>query len=134
MAQPHYDVRDANPLAAKTSSAPNTLSERYWGLNWKEILPWHFDDVSVEVGDLSVALPFVAKHYATIFMRTQEYEYPFYEETMTAAKGRFLGECDTFIFRCENEIVGLLMSHPTDWSTYYMRTAAVLPEFRKRGL
>ena len=26
------------------------------------------------------------------------------------------------------------MSHPSDWSTYYMRTAALLPEYRGRGL
>lgn len=108
-------------------------SRRLWGLCWDTVLPWSIDDVSVEVGTFADALPFIRDHYARIF---GEGSAPgrFLSDPMTGAKRRFGDEMDVLAFRHEDSTVGLLMAHPLDWSTYYMRSVALLPEYRDRRL
>jgi ribosomal protein S18 acetylase RimI-like enzyme len=71
------------------------------------------------------------EHYGEIFGSERD---RFLVEPMTAAKRRFCSETDIFLFRAEDRTVGLLMGHPTDWSTYYIRTTAFIEEYRARGL
>jgi hypothetical protein len=112
---------------------PPSLSKRVLDLNWEQILPWSFEEVTVESGTFEDALPFIAEHYAQIF-GTEEGPARFLVEPMTPAKRRFGAEMDVFLFRAEGRTIGVFMSHPSDWSTYYMRTAALLPEYRGRHL
>ena len=109
------------------------LSKRLWDLDWRRILPWSFEEVTVESATFDDALPFIAEHYARIF-GTQEGPQRFLAEPMSPAKRRFGAEMDVFVFRAEGRTIGVFMSHPSDWSTYYMRTAALLPEYRGRHL
>jgi hypothetical protein len=53
---------------------------------------------------------------------------------MSEAKHRFCTESDAFLFRVGSRPVGLLLANPVDWSTYYMRSVAILSEFRERHL
>lgn len=116
-----------------SSAAPVTLSQRYWGLEWSSVLPWQFDDITVESATFDEAMPFIKEHYARIFGGGAG-EARFLASPMTAAKHRFCAETDIFLFRAPGRIVGLFMAHPSDWSTYYIRSVAVLPEFRERRL
>ena len=129
MAQPNLL---APPISARApKSAP--LSRKLWDLDWAQILPWSFEEVAVELGTFDEALPFIAEHYGRIF-GADELAGRFLVEAMTPAKRRFGAEMDVFLFRAEGQTVGIFMSHPSDWSTYYMRTAALLPEYRGRHL
>ena len=109
------------------------MSQRLWDLDWSRVLPWSFEEVTVESGHFDDAAPFIREHYARIF-GTENNEGRFMASPMTDAKYRFCAESDVFVFRVEGETVGIFVSHPSDWSTYYMRTAALLPEYRGRGL
>jgi ribosomal protein S18 acetylase RimI-like enzyme len=110
-----------------------SLSRRLWNLDWNAVLPWKFEDVTVEIGAFGDALPFIEEHYARIF-GADENQGRFLASPMTAAKRRFCDEADVFLFRASGQTIGIFLSHPSDWSTYYMRTAALLPEYRGRGL
>jgi ribosomal protein S18 acetylase RimI-like enzyme len=114
-------------------SAPRavSLSQRLWGLDWEALLPWQIDDVSVDLGSLEEALPFMRDHYTEIFSTGDG---RFFTEMMSEAKRRFFAEMDIFVLRVAAETVGLVMGHPSDWSTYYMRNGALLPEYRARGV
>lgn len=107
-----------------------SMSRRLWDLDWSEVLPWRFDDVTVEYGTFEDAASFVAAHHATIFGAPDR----FLVEPATPARQRFWSEMDVFVFRAEDRVVGLCAGHPTDWSTYYVRTFALLPEYQERGL
>jgi hypothetical protein len=109
------------------------LSSRLWDLNWSQVLPWRFEEVRVEVSTFDGVMPFVHEHYARIF-ETHETEPRFLVDQSTDKKRRFGAEMDVFVFQAPPGIVGVLMGHPTDWSTYYMRTVAIMPEYRKRRL
>jgi hypothetical protein len=110
------------------------LSERLWGLDWDRVLPWTLDDgISVESAAFDDALPFIQEHYASIF-GTDAHEQRFLASPMTEAKRRFCAESDVFLFRIGSRTVGLLLANPIDWSTYYMRSVAILSEFRERHL
>jgi RimJ/RimL family protein N-acetyltransferase len=51
---------------------------------------------------------------------------------MTEAKRRFCEEMDILLYRAAGRTVGVCTAHPTDWSTYYIRTLSLLPEYRER--
>src|SRR5688572_8854292 len=135
MAQLH--VLCAPPPTVTTR--PTTLSQRLWDLDWSRILPWQVDDeVTIEHATFDDASPFIHAHYAAIFGSSDG---RFVAEPMTPAKRRFCSEMDFFVFRSklreleqpgEGGIVGVFSAHPTDWSTYYMRSAAYLRKYRGR--
>jgi len=82
---------------------------------------------------LDGALAFTRDHYARIFGAVPN-DARFLSEPMTPAKARFLAESDRFAFRDGGEMIGLLVGNPIDWSTYYWRSVAFLPEQQGRGL
>ncbi|HEY8428818.1 MAG TPA: GNAT family N-acetyltransferase [Sandaracinaceae bacterium] len=89
--------------------------------------------VRVQLASLDEALAFTARHYARIF-GSDPADDRFYAEALTPAKLRFLAVSDRFSFWENEEPIGLLMGNPIDWSTYYWRTVAFLPEHQGRGL
>jgi len=107
-----------------------SMSERLWGIDWRVLLPWTFDDVRVEYSRFADVEPFIADLYPKTF----NVERQWLSEGTTEAKRRFGEEMDVFTFCADEKIVGVVAGHPTDWSTYYWRTAAILPEYRQRQL
>jgi ribosomal protein S18 acetylase RimI-like enzyme len=92
-----------------------------------------FEEVVVELSTFDEALPFVEKNYPRIF-GASGFESRFLTDPMTETKRRFGAEMDVFQFRAPEGVIGVIMCNPTDWTTYYIRTAAFLPEFRERHL
>lgn len=107
-----------------------TLSERLWDLDWSNVLPWQFDGAVMVRSTYAEASSFMTAHYADIFGR----ETRFFVEGASDAKRRFWDEMDVFAFRADDEVVGIAAGHPTDWSTYYVRTLALLPAVRERRI
>jgi hypothetical protein len=97
------------------------------------VLPWTFDEIAVESASFDEALPFIQEHYPSIFGSSAS-EPRFVASPMTEAKHRFCTASDVFLFHMGSRIVGLLLANPADWSTYYMRSVAILPQFRERRL
>jgi ribosomal protein S18 acetylase RimI-like enzyme len=122
--------------AALSICAPlvTPLSRRLWDIDWGADGVWNIDDdVTVENTRFADALPFIQEHYARIF-GADEVGDRFVASPMTPAKRRFCDESDVFVFRSGAQTIGILIGHPTDWSTYYIRTAALLPDYRGREL
>jgi|GEM_PF-809804 len=107
-----------------------SLSRQLWDLSWDRHLPWTFDDVTVEAAPFDDALPFIQAHYPRIFAGQQR----FLHEEMSPMKRRFSARMDTFLFRAGDATVGVLLAHPSDWTTYYARSVAVLPAHRGKQL
>lgn len=110
-----------------------TLSQRWWGLDWREVLPFHFDDGRTEFATMNEVLPFVKQHYPGIF-GVRDLESRWLENPMTEAKRRFFAEMDCFLFRVDGEVAGVVIAHPGDWTTYYVRSTGLLPQYRERRL
>jgi len=128
MVQPRA-LDDARASAVRRAGETTLrMSERLWALQWPS---WTFGGISVEPGTFEEAAPFIADHYPTIFATEPN---RFLEEKMTDAKRRFLAECDVFLFRADAQDVAIGIGHPTDWATYYIRTFALLPQYRDRGV
>lgn len=108
-----------------------SMAMRLWSLDWSAHLPWHFDDGRAEVATVADALPFVREHYPSIFGLPEGCGH-FLPSPMTEAKRRFFEEMDFFFVRVEDRTAGVVMGHPSDWNSYYVRSAAMLPEFRER--
>lgn len=114
------------------AAAPASASARLWDVDWRAFVPRAVDDaISIELGTTDEAQAFIVEHLPEIFDGASA---NFLAEKMTSAKRRFFEEMDAFLFRSDERVIGLALGHPTDWSTYYVRTLAVLPEVRQRGL
>lgn len=114
---------------------PSNASRRLLGLDWSATLPWTFDDITVDLGTFEAdAMPFMATHYGEIFGMSDPSTARFLVEPMTPSKLRFGAEMDVFVFRDAGTPIGLIVAHPTDWSTYYVRTAALLRDYRRKHL
>jgi RimJ/RimL family protein N-acetyltransferase len=110
-----------------------TLSQRWWGLDWRAVLPFDLEDGRAEFATMADVLPFVKEHYPAIF-GAKDVESRFLENPMTEAKRRFFAEMDFFLYRVEGEVAGVFMAHPWDWTSYYLRSTGILPQYRERGL
>lgn len=109
------------------------MSKRLWGLDWRAVLPWQLGDIVVEAVSHEAILPFMKAHYPSFFGMDEGHSL-FLIDPMTEAKRRFFSEMDCFLFRDGDKTVGIGAGHPSDWTTYYFRTAAFLHEYRDRGL
>ena len=121
------------PPAPTRTRAPVPTSRRWWRLDWREVLPWHFEDARVDVATSDEAQTFMRQHYGDIF-GAAEFDGRFLANPMTEAKRRFYDEMDCFAFRVGGAMVGVFVANPSDWSTYYARSTALLPEFRERQI
>jgi L-amino acid N-acyltransferase YncA len=118
--------------ATRAKSTPRA-SLRLWGLDWRAELPWHVDGYSIEHASFDETMRFVEEHYASVF-GLRECAGRFLPSPMTDAKRRFFHEMDMFAFRADDRVVGVAMAHPSDWTTYYVRSIAILPAHRETGL
>jgi RimJ/RimL family protein N-acetyltransferase len=103
-------------------------------LRWEDHLPWRLEnDIVVCASSLDESYRFIAKHYAAIFEPNEAS--PFKSEPLDEVKERYFRSVgDFFEFKRDGETVGISMSNPSDWSTYYMRSSALLPDVRSHGL
>lgn len=118
-------------IDAASSSRPEPLSKRWWDLDWASAMPWECGGVTVRYGTMDDALPFIQGHYGAIFGEADD---RFLSDPMCPRKVRFYREADVFLIEDAGVIVGLQIATPTDWSTYYVRTLAILPAYRGRGV
>jgi len=124
---------DVSPRVASVPITHRPRSRSLWGLDWRDHFPRSFGEISAHAASFDDALPFIGRHYDAIFRRDPSTD-RFLADPMTHAKRRFGAEMDAFILRDEGEEIGTLIGHPTDWTTYYMRSVALLPRYRERHL
>lgn len=117
--------------AQPTTTVAARTSKRWWGLDWSKHLPWTCEGWEVVLAEMDEVVPFIAEHYPKIFPPCSEPE-RWFGDPMTDAKQRFYREADVFLMRQlgEPKPFGVVIMHPTDWSTYYLRTMALLTDQR----
>lgn len=118
------------------SSVPSseTFSAGIFGLDWAASMPWDLDGgVRMVPASVDHVLAFVGDHYGAIFAQDTS-DRRFLRDPMSPAKLRFLAQSDLLGFYDGDRMIGLLSGHPFDWSSYYWRSVAFLPEYQGRGL
>lgn len=136
MAQPYFDaIHPTRRTGVRRIDPPESVpaSRRLWSLDWRLELPWDLGAGWAEHASMEEVLGFVQQHYAAAF-GASEVAGRFLPSPMTEAKRRFFAEMDFFAFRVEDQTAGVFMAHPSDWSTYYLRSTAILPRYRERRL
>jgi hypothetical protein len=118
------------PISSREEQGRRTLAARLFGIVWERA---ELGDVVVTPYEGRHALSFVAEHYPRIFGGA-EHSGALLDETTNEAKRRFVDEMDVFSFRKDGNLIGISMTHPTDWSSYYFRTFALLEHARSAGL
>jgi RimJ/RimL family protein N-acetyltransferase len=110
-----------------------SLSEQLWDLDWASLLPLQLGDdgLVARYASFEAVQPFIAENYASIF--EEERLSPF-SVRPHSAKTRYMALTGDFIeFSLGGEPIGVFVGMPTDWSTYYIRTTAVLRQHQGRA-
>lgn len=110
------------------AAAREPMSQRWWGLEWPS---WSHEGIACVPGSADEARSFITEHYPSIFALEGGL---FFSEKMSEAKRRFLDECDVHLLKDGDELAGIAIGHPTDWSTWYARSLALLPKYRERAI
>ncbi|HMJ16623.1 MAG TPA: GNAT family N-acetyltransferase [Polyangiaceae bacterium] len=106
-----------------------------WNIDWANYLPVTVvDDIDVEYGSFASASEFISRHYAEIFEQLPGASAFTGGQSSTARSRYYHSVADFFQFTHEQRIVGLLVCTPLDWSTYYLRSGALLPEYQNSKL
>lgn len=91
------------------------------------------DGIVAFASSYDAALPFVVEHYRDIFHESEAS--PFSTSRIESRKEQYYRVAgDFFEIKQEARTVGLVVGTPVDWSTYYIRSAAVLAEFQAKQL
>lgn len=123
----HAALSDTDPIGVSPS-----YSRLLWGLDWSKAPRFATvnDEIVAKPSSLREAKPFIDRHYASIFEHSEGAPFSM---ALGESKARYYDFAADFIeFERQGETIGLLIGAPTDWSTYYIRSAAVLPEFQGR--
>ena len=117
-----------------TLESPRGLTETLWGIRWDDILPHRvLSDILVVASSYDQALPFVEANYDTIFEDDETSR--FHQTKSVAQRARYYRKVgDFFEFKQGSRTVGLLIGTAVDWSSYYIRSAAALPEVQGKGM
>ena len=113
---------------------PQTLSERFWGLNLSQRLPRVLsrDGVQAVRGELGRVRDFLLQAFP---MFTEEELGALPDPRMAEAKRRYLLTASDLIeLQHEGRTVGVIVGAPEDWSSYYVRIFAILPEYQRPAL
>jgi hypothetical protein len=106
------------------------LSKRIWGLDWSNYFPLPLGTSGVIAKNIESTEYFnFIGHYGNLILSQSGRSFPFYSETISDAKSKYFAEIsDCFGFFSEGRLIGVYVLSVTDWSTYYVRLCALLPE------
>lgn len=124
------------PVPASERQPRPSLSRVLWGLEWNRRLPVILakdPDIALCASSYEGSFPFIRDHYRTIFH--EDGTSPFSTSRLCDQKARYYRVAGDFLeIREGDRTIGLIVGTPVDWATYYIRSAAVLPEFQCKQL
>src|SRR5438045_1591649 len=118
------------------SGAGERFSETVWNVDWNAHLPMALssDGVIVEYSNLERAQAFFAENLAAI-VEEDPASTPFLQKAQSSAKTLYLRQFgDCFEFKDGSKTAGFMLCTPVDWSTYYIRLTAILPDYHGKKL
>src|SRR3954467_14883546 len=117
------------------ATAPESLSHRLWGIDWKAYFPFRLSDrITVDTTDYETVGRFSAQYFPRIYGLDPAAS-PFLVSDNTEARARYYALAgDFFVFRDGGRAVGVFVGTPLDWSSYYLRNASLLPEYQGQKL
>jgi hypothetical protein len=121
-------------LRTEEPSRSPTLSEKLWKIDWSKYLPVKLGDsgITLDQGSYEVNSRFAAEHLPEIY-ETDRFSSAFRAGETNDAKPiyyRELVDFLSFIEESSGRLIGIATGLPSDWSTYYIRHCALIPEMQ----
>jgi len=122
-----------------TPTIPNG-SQMLYGINWDDHFPVELREKNGTVSNRRIVrssaqevFDFYGKHYDEIFLRSGQ-PHPFFVEPMNEQRLRYYEIMGDFLaYVDQDQVVGVFVGNPLDWSTYYLRTSGLLPSHQSLG-
>lgn len=125
---------ESSGIIARNLPARPTHSAELWGFGLCDELPKQLtpDGIEALASSYERILDFIATHYE-MFSEEGQGSTPnaFAQKSKQAYLSR---ECDLIGLSHAGKIVGIMVGAPEDWSSYYVRVFALVPEYQRPGL
>lgn len=128
------NTEEASGIIACNLPAHPTHSAELWGFSLCDELPKRLtsDGVEAVASTYECIRDFVVEHYA---MFSEEGLGSTPNPSAQKSKQAYLSrECDLIGLRHAEKLVGIMVGAPEDWSSYYVRVFALVPEYQRAGL
>jgi RimJ/RimL family protein N-acetyltransferase len=130
-------VAEASTCATNTFRRPqprDTLSKQLWSVDLTNRLPRVIsqDGTQVTSGELPRIQQFLSQYFSCL--QEAPYDGALRDQRGAVKQSYLTTVCDLFELRHNGRTVGALVGAPEDWSTYYVRSFAMAPDFQKRAL
>ncbi len=127
-------------LKRENNQASWNGSQMLYGIDWNNHFPITLNSKNGNTSPLRIArssarevFDFYGKHYDEIFLRSG-HPHPFFVEPMNEQRLRYYEIMGDFLAYFDgDQIVGVFVGNPLDWSTYYLRTSGLLPSHQGQG-
>ena len=126
-------------VPAQKPVIPPPLSQTLLQIPWDKVFPVHLerDDagvaVTIEQTTYDDVTQFLIEHWVEI--NSEMGEHPFLFAGMSERKKEYyLLTSDFLAFKKGGKTIGVYIGSTHDWSTYYMRYAWLMPQYRKGGM
>ena len=110
------------------------LSEILWQRDWLDRLPITLSGSNLIADRCSIeeAAGFIREHFPEL--TEERYAGTPSAQSVQEAKARYIALSDAFAIRDQDRMVAAFVGAPEDWSTYYCRVFAILPQSRRPRL
>ncbi|MEW6055688.1 MAG: GNAT family N-acetyltransferase [Bdellovibrionota bacterium] len=135
---PHSEYQLILSAQEPKAEPARSLACKLWGVDWTRHYPVRLTSSAtvVEATSFGQVAEFLKQNIQAIYRSNQE-DQAFLFSGQHAAKSAFYEECsDSFVFRSQQDgrVIGVFIGNVLDWSSYYLRYTAILPEFRRQGI
>jgi GNAT superfamily N-acetyltransferase len=117
------------------SSRRTSLLTKLFKVKWNQHFPLNVENCgcTIEYIEPELAFQFIRQSYDEIF-ELELWKDPLLAEQQTDEKLQYYKECgDFFMIYKDSKAIGIFIGTLTDWSSYYFRSAAVLPQYQGNG-
>lgn len=120
-------------FAYDTPIAHKTLSETIWNIDWNNYFPYSLDsnDIIIKKESFETANSFIEKNKNITLPKNDLRSHFLINENYKLKLKYYKEICDVFsIYDKEDSIIGIYITEPIDWSSYYIRYTNLLPKSR----
>lgn len=106
------------------------LTQLLWGLDWKRHFPLSLDgNLTVDSSTFAEADAFAKENFRLIYGDAPQNQFLIVDDT--PARNNFYEQAgDFFLFKDGPANIGMFVGNALDWSTYYIRSISILPDYQ----
>ena len=132
----NFPNQERRPSPANSEIARKSLSQKLWDIDWASHFPLRpgGGEVTIEMTSWEEISRFAAQYYTAVFEEDPARSFFAFQGKKEFRERYYREAGDFFAFTADRKMIGMFIGTAQDWSTYYLRSVLILPEFQGKKL